>query len=174
MKEIRFDKQNGLPERSDISPEDRAFMKMAIELSIENIDNGGGPFGAVIVRDGKLIATGANRVTPNNDPTAHAEVMAIRNACSCLQTFDLSGCTVYTSCEPCPMCLSALYWAGIERICYANTKRDAAAINFDDSFIYDQLRLDYDRRSIHCEHFMRDEALEAFRKWEDTVDKVEY
>jgi tRNA(Arg) A34 adenosine deaminase TadA len=174
MKEIRFGKQNGLPERSDISPEDRAFMKMAIELSIENIDNGGGPFGAVIVRDGKLIATGANRVTPNNDPTAHAEVMAIRNACSRLQTFDLSGCTVYTSCEPCPMCLSALYWAGIERICYANTKRDAAAINFDDSFIYDQLRLDYDRRSIHCEHFMRDEALEAFRKWEDTVDKVEY
>ena len=108
MKEIRFDKQNGLPERSDISPEDRAFMKMAIELSIENIDNGGGPFGAVIVRDGKLIATGANRVTPNNDPTAHAEVMAIRNACSRLQTFDLSGCTVYTSCEPCPMCLSAI------------------------------------------------------------------
>ncbi|MBO5855250.1 MAG: nucleoside deaminase [Alistipes sp.] len=149
-------------------------MNMAIEISIENIDSGGGPFGAVIVRDGKLIAKGANRVTPNNDPTAHAEVMAIRNACSELNTFDLSGCTVYTSCEPCPMCLSALYWAGIERICYANTKRDAAAINFDDSFIYDQLRLDYDRRSIHCEHFMREEALEAFRKWEDTVDKVEY
>jgi tRNA(Arg) A34 adenosine deaminase TadA len=149
-------------------------MNMAIEISIENIDSGGGPFGAVIVRDGKLIAKGANRVAPNNDPTAHAEVMAIRNACSELNTFDLSGCTVYTSCEPCPMCLSALYWAGIERICYANTKRDAAAINFDDSFIYDQLRLDYDRRSIHCEHFMREEALEAFRKWEDTVDKVEY
>ena len=110
-------------------------MQMAIELSVENIDSGGGPFGAVIVRDGKLIAKGANRVVPNNDPTAHAEVVAIRNACRELQTFDLSGCTVYTSCEPCPMCLSALYWAGISRICYANTKRDAAAIDFDDSFI---------------------------------------
>jgi tRNA(Arg) A34 adenosine deaminase TadA len=149
-------------------------MKMAIDLSIENIDTEGGPFGAVIVRDGEIIATGTNRVVPDSDPTAHAEVMAIRAACAKLGTFQLTGCTVYSSCEPCPMCLSALYWAGIERICYANTKRDAAAINFDDSFIYDQLRLDYDRRSIHCEHFMRDEALEAFRKWEDTVDKVEY
>ena len=174
MKEIRFDKQNGLPERSDFSLEDRRFMQMAIDLSIENIDSGGGPFGAVIVRDGKMIAQGANRVVPNNDPTAHAEVVAIRIACRELDTFDLSGCTVYTSCEPCPMCLSALYWAGIERICYANTKRDAAAINFDDSFIYDQLRIDYDRRSIHCEHFMRNEALEAFRKWQDTTDKTEY
>lgn len=174
MKEVRFDKQNGLPERSDFSLEDRRFMQMAIDLSIENIDSGGGPFGAVIVRDGKLISKGANRVVPNNDPTAHAEVMAIRAACRELNTFDLKGCTIYTSCEPCPMCLSALYWAGIERICYANTKRDARAIDFDDSFIYDQLRLDYDRRSIHCEHFMRDEALEAFRKWEETVDKVEY
>jgi tRNA(Arg) A34 adenosine deaminase TadA len=167
-------RQDGLPEIKNISAEDRAFMKMAIELSIANIDEGGGPFGAVIVRDGKVIAKGANRVVPNNDPTAHAEVVAIRNACRELETFNLTGCTVYTSCEPCPMCLSALYWAGIERICYANTKRDAAAIDFDDSFIYDQLRLDYDRRSIHCEHFMRDEAMEAFRKWEDKVDKVEY
>ncbi len=168
------DKQNGLPERCDFSAEDREFMQMAIELSVENIDSGGGPFGAVIVRDGKLIAKGANRVVPNNDPTAHAEVVAIRNACRELETFDLSGCTVYTSCEPCPMCLSALYWAGISRICYANTKRDAAAIDFDDSFIYDQLRLDYDQRSINCEHFMRDEALKAFRKWDDKLDKVEY
>lgn len=170
----QFDTQNGLPERQDFSAEDRRFMQMAIELSIENIDEGGGPFGAVIVRDGKLISKGANRVVPNNDPTAHAEVVAIRNACRELETFDLKGCTVYTSCEPCPMCLSALYWAGIERICYANTKRDAAAIDFDDSFIYDQLRLDYDRRSIHCEHFMRDEAMEAFRKWDDKLDKIEY
>lgn len=168
------DKQHGLPEITNISDEDRKFMKMAIELSIENIDEGGGPFGAVIVRNGKLIAKGTNRVVPNNDPTAHAEVVAIRNACRELQTFDLSGCTVYASCEPCPMCLSAIYWAGIERICYANTKRDAAAISFDDSFIYDQLRLDYDRRSIHCEHFMRDEALEAFRKWDSKSDKIEY
>ena len=170
----KFDTQNGLPERTDYSLEDQKFMQMAIELSIENIDSGGGPFGAIIVRDGELIAEGANRVVPNNDPTAHAEVVAIRNACEKLNTFDLKGCTVYTSCEPCPMCLSALYWAGIERICYANTKRDAAAIEFDDSFIYDQLRLDYDRRSIHCEHFMRNEALAAFVKWQNKIDKVEY
>ena len=171
---VEFDKQNGLPERLDFSEDDRRFMQMAIDLSVINIEEGGGPFGAVIVRDGKLISKGANRVVPNNDPTAHAEVVAIRNACQALGTFDLSGCTVYTSCEPCPMCLSALYWAGIERICYANTKRDAAAIDFDDSFIYDQLRLDYDDRSIHCEHFMRNEALGAFRRWADKVDKVEY
>lgn len=171
---MEFDKQNGLPERMDFSEDDRRFMQMAIDLSVINIEEGGGPFGAVIVRDGKLISKGANRVVPNNDPTAHAEVVAIRNACQALGTFDLSGCTVYTSCEPCPMCLSALYWAGIERICYANTKRDAAAIDFDDSFIYDQLRLDYDDRSIHCEHFMRNEALGAFRRWADKVDKVEY
>ena len=170
----KFDTQNGLPERIDYSLEDQKFMQMAIELSIENIDSGGGPFGAIIVRNGELIAKGANRVVPNNDPTAHAEVVAIHNACQKLQTFDLRGCTVYASCEPCPMCLSALYWAGIERICYANTKRDAAAIEFDDSFIYDQLRLDYDRRSIHCEHFMRSEALEAFVKWQNKTDKIEY
>lgn len=171
---VEFDRQNGLPESRDYTAEDRAFMQMAIDLSVKNIDEGGGPFGAVIVRDGKYIASGTNRVVPNNDPTAHAEVVAIRNACRVLGTFDLSGCTVYASCEPCPMCLSALYWAGVERICYANTKRDAAAIDFDDSFIYDQLRLDYDHRSIRCEHFMRDEALGAFRKWDDKVDKVEY
>ena len=171
---MKMDKQNGLPEKQDFTAEDREFMRRAIDLSIENIDMGGGPFGDVIVRDGKLIASGTNRVVPNNDPTAHAEVVAIRNACRELETFDLSGCTVYTSCEPCPMCLSALYWAGVERICYANTKRDAAAISFDDSYIYDQLRLDYDRRTIHCEHFMRDVALEAFRKWSEKLDKVEY
>ena len=171
---MKMDRQNGLPEKQDFTAEDREFMRRAIDLSIENIDTGGGPFGAVIVRNGKLIASGTNRVVPNNDPTAHAEVVAIRNACRELETFDLSGCTVYTSCEPCPMCLSALYWAGVERICYANTKRDAAAISFDDSYIYDQLRLDYDRRTIHCEHFMRNEALEAFRKWSEKLDKVEY
>ena len=171
---MTIDKQHGLPESHDISAEDRAFMRMAIELSIENIDHGGGPFGAVVVRNGHVVAKGANRVVANNDPTAHAEVVAIRNACRELETFDLEGCTIYASCEPCPMCLSAIYWAGIKRICYANTKRDAAAIAFDDSFIYDQLRLDYDRRSIDCEHFMRDEALEAFRKWSDTENKTHY
>jgi tRNA(Arg) A34 adenosine deaminase TadA len=163
-----------LKETTDYSAEDAKFMEMAINLSIENIDSGGGPFGAVIVKDGEIIATGANRVVPNSDPTAHAEVMAIRNACAKLGTFQLTGCTVYSSCEPCPMCLSALYWAGVSRICYGNTKDDAKAINFDDSFIYDQLELDYSRRSITCNHFLRDEALESFRKWAAKEDKVEY
>ena len=163
-----------LKETFDYSAEDAKFMQMAIDLSVENIDSGGGPFGAVIVRDGEVIATGANRVVPNADPTAHAEVMAIRSACAKLGTFQLSDCTVYSSCEPCPMCLSALYWAGVKRICYGNTKTDAKAIDFDDSFIYDQLRLDYDRRSIRCEHFMRNEAMAAFRKWNDKEDRIEY
>ena len=163
-----------LVEKRDISPEDARFMKMAIDLSVENVEQGGGPFGAVIVRDGEVISTGCNRVVPNNDPTAHAEVTAIRAACTKLGNFKLDGCTIYTSCEPCPMCLSALYWAGIERICYGNTKQDAKDINFDDSFIYDELDLDYDQRSIRCEHFMRDEALLAFRRWSEKADKVEY
>jgi tRNA(Arg) A34 adenosine deaminase TadA len=163
-----------LVETTNYSAEDAKFMEIAINLSVENIDTGGGPFGAVIVRDGEVIATGTNRVVPNSDPTAHAEVMAIRNACAKLGTFQLTGCTVYSSCEPCPMCLSALYWAGVSRICYGNTKDDAKAINFDDSFIYDQLELKYEDRSIKCEHFMRSDALRAFRKWDAKEDKVEY
>lgn len=166
--------RNGLPEKTDFSDEDARYMRMAIDLSVENIDNGGGPFGAVIVRDGEVIATGVNRVVPNNDPTAHAEVNAIRNACQKLDTFQLEGCTVYSSCEPCPMCLSALYWAGVKRICYGNTKADAKAIDFDDSFIYDQLDLGYDQRSIRSEHFLRDEAQKAFRKWQEKSDKIPY
>jgi tRNA(Arg) A34 adenosine deaminase TadA len=163
-----------LKESFNYSAEDAKFMQMAIDLSIENIDSGGGPFGAVIVRNGEVIATGTNRVVPNTDPTAHAEVMAIRNACSKLGTFQLTDCTVYSSCEPCPMCLSALYWAGVKRICYGNTKDDAKAIDFDDSFIYDQLDLNYAERSIKCEHFMREKALAAFRKWNEKDDKVCY
>ena len=163
-----------LKETTSYSAEDAKFMQMAIDLSIENIDTGGGPFGAVIVRDGEVIATGANRVVPNADPTAHAEVMAIRNACTKLGTFQLNDCTIYSSCEPCPMCLSALYWAGVKRICYGNTKDDAMAIDFDASFIYDQLDLSYADRSIKCEHFMRDNALAAFRKWDEKEDKVRY
>ena len=163
-----------LDETNDYTAEDARFMELAIKLSEDNVDNGGGPFGAVIVRDGKVLATGVNRVVPNNDPTAHAEVSAIRAACKALGTFKLDGCTVYSSCEPCPMCLSALYWAGVARICYGNTKADAKAINFDDSFIYDQLELDYDMRSIRCQHFMRDRALAAFRKWQEKEDKVRY
>ena len=163
-----------LPETSDYTDDDRRFMDMAIQLSVENIDNGGGPFGAVIVKDGEVVATGANRVVPNSDPTAHAEVMAVRAACQKTGNFKLEGCTIYSSCEPCPMCLSALYWAGIRRICYANTKDDAHAINFSDAFIYEQLALDYGSRSIRCDHFMREEALYAFRKWEEKDDKVRY
>lgn len=163
-----------LKETFDYSAEDSKFMDMAINLSVENIDAGGGPFGAVIVKDGEVISTGTNRVVPNADPTAHAEVVAIRNACAALGTFQLDGCTIYSSCEPCPMCLSALYWAGISRICYGNTKDDAKNISFDDSFIYDQLELDYKDRSIKCEHFKRSDALMAFRKWEEKEDKVRY
>lgn len=149
-------------------------MQMAIDLSVENVDNGGGPFGAVIVKNGEIVATGVNRVTATNDPTAHAEVSAIRAACQKLGNFKLDGCTVYSSCEPCPMCLSALYWAGVKRICYGNTKADAKAIDFDDSFIYDQLELAREARSIKCDHFMRDNAIVAFRKWRDKTDKIAY
>lgn len=167
-------KPRTLAETKIFSDDDARFMRMAIKIAEENVDSGGGPFGAVIVRQGEVIATGANRVVPNCDPTAHAEVSAIREACRKMGSFKLEGCTVYSSCEPCPMCLSALYWAGVERICYGNTKADAGHINFDDSFIYDELELDYSQRSIRCEHFLRDEALGAFRKWEEKEDKVAY
>ena len=156
------------------SKDDEKFMQQAIDLSIDNVANGGGPFGAVIVRDGQVIATGTNRVTANCDPTAHAEVNAIRAACEALKCFKLTGCTIYTSCEPCPMCLSAIYWAGIERIFYGNTKQDAKQINFDDSFIYDQIALDHANRAIPCINIMREQALAGFRAWSDKQDKIEY
>ena len=159
---------------SNFTPEDKKFMQLAIDLSIENVAAGGGPFGAVIVRNGEIIATGTNRVTDSCDPTAHAEVSAIRAACAKLGDFKLTGCTIYSSCEPCPMCLSALYWAGVERIYYGNTKQDARSINFDDSFIYDQIALDYSERAIPCINFMREEALEGFKAWVEKVDKVLY
>ena len=150
------------------------LMRLAIQLSEENVLNGGGPFGAVIAKDGEVIATGVNRVTANNDPTAHAEVSAIRAACQKVKNFKLDGCVVYSSCEPCPMCLSALYWAGVSKIYYANTKDDAKAIDFDDSFIYEQLSLERDERSIASEQMMRDEAMKAFEMWRDKEDKTEY
>ncbi len=159
---------------SNFTPEDKKFMQLAIDLSIENVAAGGGPFGAVIVRNGEIIATGTNRVTDSCDPTAHAEVSAIRAACAKLGDFKLTGCTIYSSSEPCPMCLSALYWAGVERIYYGNTKQDARSINFDDSFIYDQIALDYSERAIPCINFMREEALEGFKAWVEKVDKVLY
>ena len=161
-------------EKKQMKNDDKKFMRKAIAISKKSIENGGGPFGAVIVKDGKIVASSNNKVTINNDPTAHAEVIAIRNACEKLGTFQLTDCTVYSSCEPCPMCLSALYWAGVKRICYGNTKDDAKAINFDDSFIYDQLDLNYADRSIKCEHFMRSQAIRAFKKWAEKEDKVEY
>lgn len=158
---------------SKISDNER-FMQMAIDLSIENVANGGGPFGAVIVRDGEVIATGTNRVTASCDPTAHAEVNAIRNACAKVGDFKLNGCTIYSSCEPCPMCLSAIYWAGIDRIYYGNTKEDAKAINFDDSFIYEQIALPYSQRAIPTQNLMRESALQGFRLWSEKEDKILY
>ena len=149
-------------------------MRRAIDLSIENVANGGGPFGAVIVKDGKLVAEGVNRVTANCDPTAHAEVSAIRAACQNVKNFKLDGCEIYTSCEPCPMCLSAIYWAGIRRIYYGNTKQDAERIDFGDNFIYDEIAKPYSERNIPAEQMMHEEALEAFRTWEDKEDKTPY
>lgn len=150
------------------------FMRKAIALSIENVKNGGGPFGAVIVKDNEIIAIGVNRVTANHDPTAHAEVSAIRAACEKLNTFDLSGCEIYTSCEPCPMCLGAIYWAHLDKIYYGNNKHDAADIGFDDSFIYDELALTPENRQKASETMLRNEAIEAFKLWENTADKTEY
>jgi len=151
------------------------FMREAIRLSIENVESGnGGPFGAVIVKDGKIIARGVNNVTSHNDPTAHAEVTAIRNACKELGTFQLDGCEIYTSCEPCPMCLGAIYWARPDKMYFANTKKDAANIEFDDQFIYEELEVPYASRKLVTEQMLRDEALVAFKKWSDSTDKIEY
>jgi guanine deaminase len=150
------------------------FMARAIELSIANVDAGGGPFAAVVVKDGEVIAEGTNRVTTTNDPTAHAEVVAIREACRELGTFQLEGCDVYTSCEPCPMCLGALFWARPACIFFGNTAADAAAVGFDDSDIYAQLRLPHGERRIPMIQLMRDEAQAAFRAWRDKGDKVSY
>lgn len=155
----------------DYNPE---YMELASRISSENIDRGGGPFGAVIVKDGEVIATGANSVTLNNDPTAHAEVTAIRNACRKLGTFSLEGCDVYSSCEPCPMCLSALYWAGVRKIYYGNTKEDAEAIDFSDKFIYEQIALHPSRRSIPGIHVADTGAIRAFEKWAAKPDKIRY
>ena len=149
-------------------------MQQAIDMSIENVANGGGPFGAVIVRNGEVVASGVNRVTANNDPTAHAEVSAIQAACRKEGSFKLEGCTIYTSCEPCPMCLSAIYWAGISRICFANTKQDAEDIHFGDKFIYEEIERPVSERTIPTEQFMREEAQKAFRDWEMKTDKTEY
>jgi tRNA(Arg) A34 adenosine deaminase TadA len=151
------------------------FMKKAIELSEDNMKaNKGGPFGAVIVKDNLVVGMGFNKVTSTNDPTAHAEVVAIRNACKKLDTFDLSGCTIYTSTEPCPMCLSAIYWARIDKIYYGNTRKDAANIGFDDDHIYSEIPKKADERSIPSMQIMSDEAIKAFEEWQRKEDKVMY
>jgi len=151
------------------------FMRMAIMLSEKNVKESlGGPFGAVIVKDGKVLSKSGNKVTTTNDPTAHAEVSAIRIACKKLKSFDLSGCTIYTSCEPCPMCLSAIYWARIPIIYYANTKSDAAAIGFDDQFIYEELEKPVHLRKIPVNQLLRNEAQQAFKLWEVSPLKTDY
>ncbi len=153
---------------------DEQLMQRAIELSIESVANGGGPFGALIARNGEIIAEASNSVTLSNDPTAHAEVSAIRKACQNLGTFNLSGCVIFTSCEPCPMCLGAIYWARLDKIFYANTRKDAAAIGFDDEFLYKELALQPQYRSKPSETIMRSAALVAFEQWQKKSDKTEY
>jgi len=152
----------------------KKFMAKAIELSINSANTMGGPFGSVIVKNDKIIAEGSNKVTYSNDPTAHGEIVAIREACKNLNTFDLSGCEIYTSCEPCPMCLSAIYWSRLDKIYYANTREDAKNIDFDDSFIYTEIPKKIDDRKIKMIQMLRDEALKAFEIWDKKVDKIKY
>ena len=151
------------------------FMREAIRLSIDSMRAGnGGPFGAVVVKDGEIIARGFNKVTSTNDPTAHAEVVAIREACKVLNSFQLSGCEIYTSCEPCPMCLGAIYWARLGKMYFANTKSDAEAIGFDDQFIYKEIELKINDRYLPTTQLLHEEALVAFKEWQQKTDKIEY
>ena len=158
-----------------MSTENSSFMLEAIRLSVANVEEGkGGPFGAIVVKDGVIISRGVNEVTSGNDPTAHAEVVAIRKACQALNTFQLEGCEIYTSCEPCPMCLGAIYWARPSKLYFANSKEDAANIQFDDQFIYEEIAKSVGERKLFTQQMMRDEALEAFRKWSESTLKKEY
>ncbi len=153
----------------------KQYMKKAIDLALENVNNGnGGPFGAVVVKDGEIIGKGSNKVTNDNDPTAHAEIVAIREAAKNLDSFDLSGCEIYSSCEPCPMCLGAIYWARIGKLYYAATKDDAAKAEFDDSFIYKEFSLPKEERSIPSLQMMREEAVKVFDQWIKSENKVKY
>ncbi len=158
-----------------INEEDKAFVRMAIEAANDGMDaNEGGPFGAVIVKNGQIVAKGNNQVTSTNDPTAHAEVVAIRRACEKLGTFQLDGCTLYSSCEPCPMCLGAIYWARPSKLVFACSKKDAAAIHFDDDFIYEELGKALTDRSIPTFQLLREEGLQVFEKWASKQDKISY
>ena len=149
-------------------------MKRAIELSIESVNKGGGPFGCVVVKDEKIVSEGSNKVTSTNAPTAHGEIVAIRNACKKLNNFNLKGNELYSTCEPCPMCLSAIYWARIDKIYYANTRKDAQKIDFDDSLIYSEFQKNINERKIPMIQMMRNEALKAFELWDKKTDKVKY
>ncbi len=162
-------------EKNKVTEKDEFFMKRAIELAEEGMNtNQGGPFGAVVVKDGKIIAEGNNAVTSTNDPTAHAEVVAIRKACEKLNTFQLDDCTIYTSCEPCPMCLGAIYWARPKKVFYACDKNDATKINFDDQFIYDEIDKPIGNRNIQFVQLLKEEGKLVFDKWEEKEDKIEY
>jgi len=154
--------------------EKNVFMLKAIELSIKSAETIGGPFGCVIVKDNKIISEGSNKVTSTNDPTAHGEIVAIREACLKLNTFNLSGCELYSTCEPCPMCLSAIYWSHIDRVFYANTRDDAKNIDFDDTFIYSEINKKIEDRKIKMIQMHRDEALKAFKIWDEKTDKIKY
>ena len=158
----------------DVTDMDRNFMAMAIDAASQSATNGGGPFGTVIVRDGKVVAVTSNSVTQDNDPTAHAEVNAIREACRVLGTYDLSGCILYTSCEPCPMCLGAIYWAHIDRVFHGGTRKDAANAGFDDAFIYDEISIPTEKRTVPFIPMMRDESFAPFRIWSSNDSKKEY
>ena len=149
-------------------------MKRAIELSLESVNKGGGPFGCVIIKDGKIVSEGSNKVTSSKDPTAHGEIVAIREACKKINNFSLSGFELYSSCEPCPMCLSAIYWARIDKVYFANTRQDAQKIDFDDSLIYSEFQKNIDKRKIPMVQMMRNEALKAFELWDKKTDKVKY
>jgi len=150
------------------------FMMRAVDLSMESVDKDTGPFGAVVVKDNKIISEGFNTVTLVKDPTTHAEIVAIRSACKVLNNFSLKGCELYTTCEPCPMCLSAIYWARIDKIYYANTRDDAQKIDFSDALIYEELNKPIKERKIPMQQMMREEALKAFKKWDKKVDKIKY
>ena len=154
---------------------DTEFMRIAIELSRKGMQGGeGGPFGAIVVKDGKVVGRGNNKVTSSNDPTAHAEVTAIRDACKNLNTFQLDDCIIYSSCEPCPMCLGAIYWARPKKLYFACSREDAAAINFDDEFIYKEIPLPIEERQIETVQFLQEEGVKVFEEWADKSDKIEY
>jgi tRNA(Arg) A34 adenosine deaminase TadA len=157
-----------------MTSEYKDYMAKAIELATKNVERGGGPFGAIIVKNGDIIAESANSVTNDNDPTAHAEVNAIRQACKKLSTYDLSGCQIFSSCEPCPMCLGAIYWARLDKLHFAANKKDAADSGFDDAFIYKEIELNYKDRKLETDQFMRQEAKQSFKKWDEFEAKSEY